>query len=118
MTKGRWTIVIILVVAAVMAVSTWPLLKLRRQREILGTEALITTLERQCKDYLLDHGVYPGKVSESGWQRNPALDAWGRAIQYRYPGIRNPRGVDIWSLGPDPDDPSDDLGNWSASGSP
>jgi len=41
------------------------------------------------------------------------LDPWGRPYQYRCPGIHNPKGYDVWSLGPDGKSSEDDIGNWS-----
>lgn len=42
----------------------------------------------------------------------PLIDEWLRVIRYANPGQRNKDGIDIWSLGYDPSDPTDDLGNW------
>ncbi len=39
-------------------------------------------------------------------------DPWGNEYQYRYPGRHNPNGFDLWSLGPDGKEGSDDIGNW------
>lgn len=41
-------------------------------------------------------------------------DPWGREYQYEYPPSRNNRDFpDIWSLGPDGEDGTeDDIGNW------
>lgn len=41
-------------------------------------------------------------------------DPWGHAYQYEYPPTRNSRDFpDIWSLGPDGEDGTeDDIGNW------
>lgn len=42
------------------------------------------------------------------------LDPWGEPYQYRYPGIHNKYGYDLWSKGPDKQDgTADDIGNWS-----
>ncbi len=41
------------------------------------------------------------------------VDGWGRPIRYRVPGVHNPKGADIWSEGPDPRSPDDDIGNWA-----
>ena len=47
----------------------------------------------------------------------PFLDPWGNPYQYRYPGIRNKDGYDIWSKGPDgKDGTADDIGNWPKEG--
>jgi general secretion pathway protein G len=42
-------------------------------------------------------------------------DPWGHPYQYRLPGTHKPDGCDVWSLGPDGVDGSeDDIGNWNA----
>lgn len=41
------------------------------------------------------------------------LDSWGRKYQYRCPGVHNPKSFDLFSLGKNPNDPSDDIGNWN-----
>jgi general secretion pathway protein G len=41
------------------------------------------------------------------------LDSWGEPYQYRYPGVKNKNGFDLWSKGPDKTDGTDDdIGNW------
>jgi general secretion pathway protein G len=41
------------------------------------------------------------------------LDPWGEPYQYRYPGVHNKDGYDLWSKGPDKTDGTDDdIGNW------
>ncbi|EIQ00262.1 general secretion pathway protein G [Opitutaceae bacterium TAV1] len=41
------------------------------------------------------------------------VDPWKRPYQYRYPGTKNPRGYDVFSMGPDGQpDTADDIGNW------
>ncbi len=43
-----------------------------------------------------------------------ALDPWGNAYQYRYPGTHNPDKYDVWSMGPGGQNGGDDdIGNWS-----
>lgn len=43
----------------------------------------------------------------------PLLDPWKEPYQYRYPGVHNKGGYDIWSKGPDKaDGTDDDIGNW------
>lgn len=42
----------------------------------------------------------------------PPIDPWGTPYQYRYPGIKNPGGYDVWSLGPDKTDNEKVIGNW------
>jgi general secretion pathway protein G len=46
-------------------------------------------------------------------EKYPLLDPWGEPYQYRYPGIHNKNGYDVWSKGPDKvDQTDDDIGNW------
>jgi len=40
------------------------------------------------------------------------VDPWGHPYQYRCPGVHNPTGFDIFSLGPDGMESADDIGNW------
>ena len=43
----------------------------------------------------------------------PILDPWNEPYQYRYPGVHNKDGYDLWSKGPDKTDGTDDdIGNW------
>ena len=43
----------------------------------------------------------------------PVIDAWGRKILYRTPGVRNPTHVDVWSPGENGRDGDlDDVTNW------
>jgi general secretion pathway protein G len=40
-------------------------------------------------------------------------DPWGRQYQYASPGRHNTDSYDVWSLGPDgADGTDDDIGNW------
>jgi general secretion pathway protein G len=42
------------------------------------------------------------------------LDPWKEPYQYRYPGVKNKNGYDVWSKGPDKQDgTADDIGNWA-----
>ena len=64
--------------------------------------------------------VAPANKTES-W-RGPYIDApggripadpWGEAYRYRFPGTRNPGGYDLYSIGPDKTEGTeDDIGNW------
>jgi general secretion pathway protein G len=42
-------------------------------------------------------------------------DPWKNSYQYSYPGNNNPKSYDLWSMGPDKEDGTeDDIGNWKA----
>ncbi|MBM4147748.1 MAG: type II secretion system protein GspG [Lentisphaerae bacterium] len=78
--------------------------------------------------FRLDVGRYPSTeeglaalmASPSGSSRwkGPYLekrpdDPWSKPYAYRYPGSHNPSGFDVWSLGPDGQEATqDDVGNW------
>lgn len=71
----------------------------------------------QVPSSLKDLAVRPGNA-KGPWRKmieETALkDAWGNDYQYRNPGRHNPNGYDIYSLGPDGKDGSeDDIGNWT-----
>jgi hypothetical protein len=41
------------------------------------------------------------------------MDPWAGQLQYRIPGVHNPTGFDLWSMGPDGvSGTADDIGNW------
>lgn len=41
------------------------------------------------------------------------LDPWGNPYQYRYPGVHNRNGYDVWSMGSGGQSgDEDDIGNW------
>lgn len=79
--------------------------------------------------YELDTGHYPAALqdlvqrpgSEKNW-KGPYLkkkilpkDPWGNAYIYKFPGIHNPQGYDLFSAGADGAEGSDDdITNWDA----
>lgn len=96
---------------------------------IFVRDSLKTSLVR----YKIDVGDYPGTAEglaallaapagkAERW-RGPYIDApggrlpvdpWGEPYRYRYPGTRNPGGYDLYSVGPDKTEGTDDdIGNW------
>jgi general secretion pathway protein G len=68
---------------------------------------------------LEDLTTAPGHLQDpSQWagpylQNKSMLDPWGNEYQYTVPGEHNPDSYDVWSLGPDKaDGTDDDIGNW------
>jgi len=105
---------------------------------IFGTQGAKMT-EIKVKDslttplfsYRSDMGNYPSTEQGLGaLQRDPGnsggrwrgpyvkdseevfLDAWNKKLQYRFPGVRNAGGYDLYSYGPDGVESGDDIGNW------
>lgn len=78
--------------------------------------------------FRIDNGRYPTteeglavmvtrpENSSANWKgpyiEKMPLDPWGHEYQYRYPGIRNSKRFDLWSMGPDGVNSEDDIGNW------
>lgn len=97
--------------------------------KIFVRDALKTSLTR----YRIDLGDYPstteglaallsapankadrwrGPYAEAPGGRLP-LDPWGEPYRYRYPGTKNKGGYDLYSVGADKaDGTDDDIGNW------
>jgi general secretion pathway protein G len=96
-------------------------------------EADIATITTQLKTYEMENLFMP--TTEQGldalvkapttdpkprrWRQleeSMPEDPWGMPYQYRSPGTHNPNGFDLYSMGPDrKDGTEDDIGNWSAS---
>lgn len=56
----------------------------------------------------VDDEKYGGPYIENDIVRDP----WGNPFEYRSPGEFHEEGFDLWSLGPNKDDDSDDIKNW------
>ncbi len=70
-----------------------------------GMSALITAPAGKGDNW---HGPY---IEAPG--NRPPNDPWGEVYRYRYPGTKNKGGYDLYSVGPDKaDGTEDDIGNW------
>lgn len=88
------------------------------------TQAVMKEFEMALQKFKSDHGVFPVWTNddvnkgvkfkgENKWNRfcdggylsgrAPDIlnDGYGNPLFYRYPGTKNPKGYDLWSLGPD-----------------
>ena len=70
-------------------------------------------------DFPVDWLQLPAGLIPDPSKPSPIIDSWGNPIKYANPGRINPKGVDIWSSGPngkdelDPKHPDfDDITNW------
>jgi len=91
-----------------------------------------TSVKMPLTAYRLDVGSYPStaeglqalvaapQAKADRW-KGPYVegvipdDPWKNPYQYRYPGVKNKNGYDIWSKGPDGQEGTDDdIGNWIA----
>jgi general secretion pathway protein G len=96
----------LIVLAALVVLSA---LALRRREEklasIRATRASIDVADRSVASYRADHGgACPrdlGELVAGGYARDLAVDAWGHPLRLACPGLREPRGFDVYSDGPD-----------------
>jgi general secretion pathway protein G len=89
-----------------------------RERRI-AARTQISNLEAVLEIYRMDNGSYPTtkqglraavvpSENAPGWSHYPKgyferqlRDPWGRAFEYRSPGVNNLTGFDLWSFGAD-----------------
>jgi len=107
--RGIWTVGIVVLVSLAMGIATWPLLKARKKNQeqrtwltLRNINAMRRTMEAERRRPLAD-------LKELGLTPDELRDAWGRPIQFRPSDPSNQKGSILWSLGHNPDDPSDDL---------
>lgn len=99
-----------------------------------AAQAQISRIEQALDFYQLDNARYP--TADQGLEslyekpsaapvprhytpggylkREQLLDPWGTPFEYRIPGTQNPHAFDLWSLGPDGQEGTDDITNWSS----
>ncbi len=81
----------------------------RRREEKLAsvraTRASIDMADRSIGSYRADHaGACPrelGQLVAGGYARDLPTDAWGRPLRLACPGVRDSRGFEVYSDGPD-----------------
>jgi len=82
------------------------------------TRARLKQLENALAIFELENGALPTTEEGLAALRRGKVpdDAWGNAFHYRQPGVHNPAGFDLWSLGADFQPGGEcedaDLGNW------
>ncbi len=141
--RGGFTLLEVLLVLAILgviaAIVVPNLLGTQQKANVSKTKIDIKSLEDAVTMYAIDHdGALPqGGQDEmlqalmqptdrdgnemKAYVTAPPKDAWGRVLNYRYPGQNHPQGVDrpdIWSNGQNgqnEDGSGDDVNNWSES---
>jgi general secretion pathway protein G len=120
-------VLVILVVLASMAVQMFG--GTREQALIDATRSQVGLLKRSIDLYESAVRRYPESLdglitrpsgTEPAFKRwagpyleRMPLDSWDREFKYAAPGKHNPNSFDLWSVGPDGQDGTDDdIGNW------
>jgi len=123
-------VLVILVVLASIAGTNYA--RVQKTANINAAKTQIGALDTPLETYRLDLNDYPSAddglealltepsdAPEGKWAgaylRKPVPpDPWGEEYQYEYPGTHNEDLPDIWSMGPDrANGTDDDVGNWS-----
>ncbi len=128
--KGGFTLIEILLVVVIIGILAGIALpKLSghtRRAEITRARAEIENIGTALAQYEMDMGEFPRSLQElvtspgSDRWNGPYLpkgvpnDPWRRPYVYVFPGQRNPRSYDLYSLGPDGVESADDIGNWAS----
>lgn len=122
-------VLVILVVLASIAGTNYA--RIQKTANINAAKTQIGALDTPLETYRLDIGDYPttddgleallsspSGDSEDKWA-GPYLkkpvpnDPWGQPYQYEYPGTHDDAVPDVWSMGPDrANGTDDDIGNW------
>jgi len=126
-------VMLVLLIMAILASSAGlAYQKIHRRANINAAATQVGALKTPLQAYQLSIGNFP--TTAQGLQAlrtppsdlpNPAkwdgpyldgdvpLDPWDNPYQYMCPGVHNPDGFDVWSLGPDGiNGTQDDIGNW------
>lgn len=136
--RGGFTLMELLLVMAILVILLGLVaprfLNTQKKANINAAKAQIGLFKSPLEMFALDMNGYPTTEqglmalrqapsdlkNETQWKgpyldREIPLDPWGNAYQYEYPPTRQEDDVpDIWSLGPDGQDGTeDDIGNWS-----
>jgi general secretion pathway protein G len=123
-------LVILVVLASLAVVAIGPI---QRRANINAAKTQIGLLKTPLQSFQLAVGYYPSTAQGLEALRTPPpdlpsldkwggphlessvpLDPWGNPYRYVCPGARNPDSYDLWSVGPDGiDGTDDDIGNWN-----
>ena len=124
-------VLVILVILASLAVTV--IAPMQRRANINAAKAQLGLFKPALEAFQLGYRKYPD--SQQGLQAlvNPPSDLsdadpadwpmlekvpkdpWKQPYRYESPGSRNPKSYDVWSMGPDETDGTDDdIGNWES----
>ena len=114
-------LVAIVLLAVVSGSIGYGLMRHISQTRITRAKQDILLIEDVLDAYKMESGNYPTgddvlvKLAEKGYFRRNKVptDPWNNIYRYVYPGVRNEKGFDVYSLGSDETEgTNDDIGNW------
>jgi len=128
-------LLLVLVILAVLAAVVVPKFTNRsEQARITAAKTDIASMETALDAFEVDSGRFPSgdeglnalvesPANLTSWRgpyikRGVPKDPWGNAYIYRYPGVRNTSGYDLYSTGPDGRESADDITNWLSNSNP
>lgn len=120
--------IVVIIIAALAGMVVPRLIGRSEEAKKRIASADIRTLQTQLKLFRLDNDRFPNNseginallrkpAGAQGWSapyiEKEAVDPWNQPYKYRYPATRSSSEFDVYSVGPDGDDGSeDDIGNW------
>lgn len=131
--RGGFTLIellLVLVILAVLAALVVPKFTNRSQQaRETAAKTDISSVQTSLNAFEIDTGRFPNSeeglsallaqpANLTGWrgpyiERGVPKDPWGNAYVYKFPGSHNTAGFDLYSLGPDGREGTDDIGNWT-----
>lgn len=115
--------VVVTLMAILVGVGTVYFMGQLEEGKVSAARAQAYEIAKTLDLYKMRMGTYPS-LSEGlqalvnpprgqGFYDKLPLDPWQREFNYAVPGTHNPRGVDVWSNGPDgTGGPKNEIGNW------
>jgi general secretion pathway protein G len=121
--------VVLFIILAMMGAAVLAVTSSLETGKIRTTKQYVETLATATELFNINVGQYPSSslqdllecpsgLSPNKWggpyvKTLQQVDPWQNEYRYERPGRHNPKGVDIWSIGPDGQDGNeDDIGNW------
>jgi len=123
-------LLLVLVILGVLAAMVVPKFTNKsEQARLMAARTDISNLEVALDAYEIEVGQFPtteeglrslveAPPSARNWggpyiKRGVPMDPWGRPYAYRCPGQHNPTSYDLYSLGKDGREGTDDIDNWT-----
>jgi general secretion pathway protein G len=120
-------LLVLVILAILMGVVVTKFTGRTQEARITAAKTTINNIGVALDAYEIDNGRYPttdeglSVLVQSSAQGGRSylktdtapVDPWNNPFVYRSPGTNNPNGYDLYSLGPDGREGSDDIGNWT-----